>query len=478
MPHTAIIWLRRDLRLADQPAFGTAANLAEQVLPLYIHAPAEERPLPGAASRWWLHHSLAALRQELLDNGSELFFAAGASAATLLHWAQSHSSRLVLGTTIAEPWAERRDREVAEVLAQAGIELRLISDGLLTDPHAIRNRAGKPYQAFTPYWRQVRPQLLPPRPQPAPSLPPPPNPVTPADCPSLDDLGLLPPIRWDHKLAEHWQPGSRAASTQLSQLTADFFAAYPQCRDIPAQNGTTRLSPHLHCGELSIRALWHAAVDSQNQHPDGAATFLAELGWREFAYHLLAQQPDLHAQPVVGRFAHMPWREDPDGSLLSAWQRAQTGIPLVDAGMRQLWATGWMHNRVRMVVGSLLVKNLRLPWQRGEEFFRDTLVDWDLAANSMGWQWVAGCGADAAPYFRIFNPVRQGARFDPQGEYIRRWLPQLSALSNQHIHQPWMAPAAAVASAGLTLGKDYPRPVIDLQHSRKEALAAFHSLKR
>ncbi|BAU56959.1 deoxyribodipyrimidine photolyase [Halorhodospira halochloris] len=483
MPQTAIIWLRRDLRLQDQPAFAAATKIADYVLPLYIHAPHEERPQAGAASRWWLHHSLSSLRQELRERGSDLFLDSGSSTSTLMRWAQANSASLVLCTAISEPWAEERDNKTAAELAQAGIELRITADGLLTDPHAIRNRSNTPYRAFTPFWRQVRGQLNPPQAKPAPtSLPPPPGHAHNSSA-ELEQLNLLDRVRWYDKFADYWQPGSTAASHRLARLSPEFFAAYPDERDFPAQPGTSLLSPHIHFGELSIREVWHQAAHSQPENHSGPAnhsgveTYLAELGWREFAYHLLTQQPNLHSYPVDRRFAAMPWRDDPDNSLYSAWHLGQTGIPLVDAGMKELWATGWMHNRVRMVVGSFLVKNLRLPWQLGEEYFRDTLVDWDLASNSMGWQWVAGCGADAAPYFRIFNPVRQGERFDPEGEYVRRWLPQLGALNKKQIHQPWTAPAATLDSAGIRLGKDYPWPITDLQSSRREALEAFQSIK-
>ncbi|MBK1735163.1 deoxyribodipyrimidine photolyase [Halorhodospira abdelmalekii] len=495
MPRIAIVWLRRDLRLADQPALAAAAEQAERVLPLYVDDPHDpslssetaalaaavgDAPLgPGTASQWWLHHSLVALQEALRRHGSELFIASGPSTATLLHWAQACGAERVFGTVIHEPWAQRCERETAHTLAEHGIELHLVNDALLTEPTAIRNRSGRPYRVFTPYWRQVRAQLAPPLPQPAPALPPPPT--LPESCQALhplhpEQLGLLPKVRWDLKLAEHWQPGCTAAAARFEALDGDFFAAYPQARDLPAQPGTSRLSPHLHFGEVSIRALWHRALSLSGSTAD-IESFLAELGWREFAYHLLAQCPDLDTQPVDRRFSRMPWRPDPDGALLAAWQGGRTGIPLVDAGMRQLWETGWLHNRLRMVVGSFLVKNLRLPWQHGEAFFRATLVDWDLAANSMGWQWVAGCGADAAPYFRIFNPVRQGERFDPRGDYIRRWVPELAALSDRNLQQPWTASSTARKTAGVTLGRTYPEPIVDLRSSREEALAAFQVCK-
>ncbi|MBK5943236.1 DNA photolyase family protein [Halorhodospira sp. 9621] len=474
---TALVWLRRDLRLADQPALARAAQAAERIAPVYIHAPEEARPAAGAASLWWLHHSLAALDAELAAAGSRLCLDSGSSAERLCHWAQISDATVVYCTAIAEPWARQQEAAVAEALAGIGARLEVLPDGLLTDPSAVRNRSGTPYRAFTPFWRSVRAQLDPPRPTSPPALPGLPEAIP--EPQPLEALGLLPRIRWDEKLAASWQPGTVGATQRLERFLETAATAYAEQRDYPARPGTSRLSPHLHFGEVSIRTLWHAVHDARQAQPAAAEaldTFLAELGWREFAYHLLWQQPQLHDTPIDKRFGRFAWREDPDGALLDAWRRGATGVPLVDAGMRELWATGWMHNRVRMVVGSFLVKNLRLPWQHGEAHFRDTLVDWDLASNSMGWQWVSGCGADAAPYFRVFNPVRQGERFDPDGEYVRQWVPEVAGLPKSHIHQPWAAPADTRARCGLRLGHNYPEPLVDLATSRKEALAAFQAL--
>ncbi len=474
---TALVWLRRDLRLHDQPALAAAAQRANRLVPLYIHAPEEAAPAEGAASRWWLHHSLAALAEELATAGSRLCLDTGATAERLRHWAQVSEADTVYCTTVAEPWARRQEAAVRAALAEAGVALEILPDGLLTDPSAIRNRSGTPYRAFTPFWRSVRPQIDPPRPAPAPALPPLPEAIPEPQPPEA--LGLLPRIRWDSKLEMHWRPGEPSARERLARFVDSGLADYTGQRDRPARDGTSRLSPRLHFGEVSVRAVWYAAADARAAQPAAEASvdaFLGELGWREFGYHLLWQDPELDRRPFDRRFEAFPWREDPDGALLGAWRRGETGIPLVDAGMRELWATGWMHNRVRMVVGSFLVKNLRLPWQHGEAHFRDTLVDWDLASNSMGWQWVSGCGADAAPYFRIFNPVRQGERFDPDGDYVRQWVPEVAGLPKSHIHQPWKAPADARARSGLHLGRSYPQPLVDLGTSRQEALAAFHAL--
>ena len=473
---TALVWLRRDLRLADQPALAAAARQAERILPLYIHAPEEREPEGGAASRWWLHHSLAALQEQLAAAGNQLCLDRGASAERLRAWAEACGAEAVHATTRPDPAERHQEQAVQAVLAEIGVALERHPDGLLTDPERIRNRSGRPYRVFTPFWRSVRDRIQPGAPAPAPPLPPPPA-TAPASR-SLDDLGLLPRIRWDTKLHGYWRPGEGDAQRRLTAFCEAGLGAYPEARDWPSRPGTSRLSPSLYLGELSLRTVWDAVTGADRSTAPEAAVeaFLGELGWREFAYHLLAQEPELHRRPVDRRFEAFSWRPDPDGALLAAWQRGATGIPLVDAGMRELWETGWLHNRVRMVVGSFLVKNLRLPWQLGEAHFRDTLVDWDPASNSMGWQWVAGCGADAAPYFRIFNPVRQGQRFDPDGDYVRRWVPELSGLPKPHIHQPWAAPADTLRQAGISLGITYPRPIVDLAESRREALAAYQSL--
>ncbi len=341
------------------------------------------------------------------------------------------------------------------------------------------NGSGEPYRVFTPYWKALQrsgleqtviaaPDALPPVPESLVGL-------------SIEDLGLLPRIPWDSGFHEHWVPGERGAQDALQSFLDGAIKNYREGRDFAGRPGTSRLSPHLRFGELGPRQA-AAAVLAQLRHfptacsESQAYSYLRELGWREFAYHLLYHFPTTAEQPLDARFQTFPWADDTSGHL-DAWQRGLTGYPWVDAGMRELWHTGWMHNRVRMATASLLTKNLRIPWQRGAEWFWDTLVDADLANNTLGWQWSAGCGADAAPYFRIFNPVLQGQRFDPDGCYVRRWLPELSRLPDACLHQPWVAPASALAAAGIELGRTYPRPVVDLKASRETALAAFATIK-
>jgi deoxyribodipyrimidine photo-lyase len=352
---------------------------------------------------------------------------------------------------------------------------------LLSEPWSLKTAGGDPYRVFTPYWRRLSAQLAE---QPAPAPPPKALPPLAPGITGLaiDALGLLPTIPWDHGLRAQWRPGEHGAQAQLERFLAGPSDGYSSARDLPAEPGTSRLSPHLHFGEIGPRQiLWRlqqgprGLASAEAPNPDEA--FIRELGWREFSHQLLYHFTQTPVEPLNPRFEDFPWREDNADALLSAWQRGQTGIPIVDAGMRELWQTGWMHNRVRMIVASLLTKNLRLPWQAGARWFWDTLVDADLANNTQGWQWSAGSGADAAPYFRIFNPVRQGERFDPQGTYVRCWCPELSQLPNRLIHQPWEATEAQRRAAGLRLGEDYPAPIVDLKASRAEALAAYEQIK-
>jgi deoxyribodipyrimidine photo-lyase len=474
---TAIVWFRRDLRLTDHPALLAALAAADRVVALYIHAPEEEAPwAPGAASRWWLHHSLAALGASLAARGARLTIAAGPSRDTLLAVARASGASGVHWNRSYEPALVARDTALKAALRAAGLTAESHAGNLLIEPGAITNGQGEPFRVFTPFWRACQGALAAvPRPQPAPRVVAPAE-RTPAGLP-LEALGLLPRIRWDRGFAARWAPGEDGALARLEAFLDAEVAAYAERRDRPDLPATSRLSPHLHFGELSPRQVLAAAMRSAADAGSGrgAQSFLRELGWREFAHHLLHAFPHTALAPMDPRFAAFEWRSDPD--LLAAWQRGATGLPLVDAGMRELWHTGWMHNRVRMIVASFLTKNLGVPWLDGARWFHDTLVDADLANNTQGWQWTAGCGADAAPYYRVFNPVLQSERFDPGRVYLRRWLPELAPLPDAWLHRPFAAPAAVLAAAGVALGVDYPRPIVDLAASRERALAAWQRLR-
>ncbi len=474
MTGPSIVWLRRDLRLRDNPALYRAAALGP-VLPVYIHAPEEEgNHATGAAGAWWLHCALRELQQELKACSSRLLILRGEdSLAVLRRLIRDTDAAAVFWNRRYEPAGIQVDRRVKAALREDGIRAESFPGNLLREPWEVQRKDGGSFRAFTPFWRASHRLPPPATPLPAPQLEPPahwPDSLEP------DELELLPRIPWYRGFESCWQPGEQGANTALDIFVRNQLSGYAGHRDLPGTPGTSRLSPHLHFGELSPRQVWAAVHASRQYDSDSATTFLSELGWREFAHHLLYYHPQMPDTPLDRRFEEFPWAEEQEGPL-QTWQQGQTGIPIVDAGMRELWHTGWMHNRVRMIVGSLLTKNLRIPWQRGERWFRDTLVDADLASNSMGWQWVQGCGADAAPYFRIFNPVRQGERFDPDGTYVRRWVPELARLPTGNLHAPWDASVCTLRKAGVTLGETYPEPLVDLGTSRKAALDAYQTIR-
>ncbi len=482
---TILLWFRQDLRLEDNPALQAALVAAREqgaaLLPVYILDDAGEWGWQaGGASRWWLHHSLAALDRALRERGSRLVLAQGDTEAILHELIGATQSRSLYFNRRYELSAVARDSWIEDGLAQEGVEVRTFNGALLHEPHTIANKQGRPFQVFTPYWRHCltlpveNPVALERGAFPAPK-------AWPRSL-ILDDLKLLPTIPWDAEFGSAWTPGEEGAQKRLAQFAARSMADYAEGRDRPAEDGTSRLSPHLHFGELSPRQIWAEVKRlsrSSGVFPPskGAQVFLAEVGWREFAHHLLFHFPYTAELPLREEFERFPWAEDPGGRKLRAWQRGQTGYPIVDAGMRQLWRTGWMHNRVRMIAASFLLKHLRLPWQEGARWFWDTLVDADLSSNTLGWQWSAGCGADAAPYFRIFAPVLQGTKFDPEGEYVRRWVPELARVPRKYVHAPWEAGAATLAAAGVKLGETYPHPIVDHAQARDAALAAFKSLR-
>jgi deoxyribodipyrimidine photo-lyase len=472
-------WIRLDLRLADNPALVAALARGGPVLPVFVWAPDEEVPFaPGAASRWWLHHSLVALSRDLEAVGSRLVVRrAPSSAAALDALVAETGAQAVFWSRRYEPSLIGRDAEIKRSLRARGLVAESANASLLYEPWTILDEGRTPFRVFSPFWRRCLAAPEPAAPLAAPARLPAPDRWP--ESIALEALDLLPEIPWDGGLRAAWRPGEAGAQARLAEFLASAFAGYASERDRPDRLGTSRLSPHLHFGEISPRQVWAAMLAAGERAGLPVARgrqgkFAAELGWREFAHHLLFHFPETTTEPLRPEFARYPWRDD--AAALRAWQRGRTGIPIVDAGMRELWTTGWMHNRVRMLVASLLTKNLSLPWQEGAAWFWDTLVDADLASNTLGWQWTAGCGADAASYVRIFNPVSQGVKFDPAGDYVRRFVPELARLSDDWIQQPWEAPPLVLHAAGIVLGETYPRPIVDLAESREAALRAFAAL--
>jgi deoxyribodipyrimidine photo-lyase len=470
-----LIWFRKDLRLQDHPALAAAVEQRLPVLPVYIHGPDEEGDwAPGGASCWWLHHALASLRDALAERGLELVIRRGPALGTLRKLVAETGAGAVFWSRRYEPAVIDRDTVVKKSLREDGLEARSFNAGLIWEPHQVRNRSGEPFRVFTPFWKHLR--TLPVDPPVAVDLEGLIAPESRPDSLDLDELELLPKIPWDREFPDHWQPDLDGAHQSLNEFLADGVRNYPSRRDRPAVDGTSRLSPYLQCGQLGPRQVWQAVHEAGAAETGDGFKFLSEIAWREFAQHLLYHFPHTPTEPLHDAYGNFPW--EPDEKLLRAWQRGRTGYPIVDAGMRQLWRSGWMHNRVRMIVASLLVKHLLQPWQEGARWFWDTLVDADLGSNTMGWQWSAGCGADAAPYFRIFNPILQGEKFDAQGDYVRRWVPELERVPKKFIHQPWEAPDAVLRDAGVTLGQEYPEPIIAHKAGRQRALDALAENKR
>lgn len=473
---TVIVWFRRDLRLSDNPAL-RAATQTGQVLPVFLLDTEHGEELrTGAASRWYLHHSLLALDRAL---GGRLRVAAGDPLDLLPALARQAGAVAVHWNRCYEPWQVARDRTLKARLKEQGLDVHSHNGSLLWEPWQVHKDDGDPYRVFTPYYRKGclrQPEPAIPEPAPADLRIVAPESAERCGTAAVKALQLLPAIRWDHKLERHWSHGEENAARTLQRFLDDGLGRYRDGRDLPAQPYTSRLSAALHFGELSPRQAWHAAAAEAATRglERDCDSFHSELGWREFSHYQLWHWPDLPRKNLQSKFDQFPWQDRP--AFRRAWQQGRTGIPMVDAGMRELWETGYMHNRVRMITASFLTKNLMQHWRHGEEWFRDTLVDADLANNCAGWQWVAGCGLDAAPYFRIFNPVTQGKRFDREGEYIRRFVPELASLPHRHLHAPWEAPAAVLAEAGIRLGEEYPEPIVDLKESRKAALEAFQSI--
>jgi len=485
----AVVWLRRDLRLRANPALAYACQQHQRVVVAFILDDAGEGDrAAGAAGRAWLYHSLQSLRADLRQRHNELVLRCGDSREQLQQLIVACKAVAVYWNRRYEPAVRERDAMIKSwLIDELGITAKSFNASLWWEPWEISTGQGKPYRVFTPMWKNMlenwrdpQPQALP---QPFPALPEPP------DSLPLDALELLPQQRAEPDWAQGffradaeplyapWQPGEQGAWQRLHEFVDTALAQYKTKRDIPAVAGTSMLSPHLAWGEISsAQIVRELCPDGQPPADAMTSSFVRELGWREFSWHLLYHFPHMPDAPLQTKFADFPWREDmqPD---LQRWQRGNTGVPIVDAGMRQLWQHGWMHNRVRMLVASFLSKNLLIAWQHGERWFWDKLVDADLGNNTQGWQWTAGCGADAAPFFRVFNPVTQGQRFDPDGDYVRHFVPELSALPQQYIHAPWTASADTLQQAGVALESNYPAPMVDLQTTRARALEAWQQIR-
>ena len=476
MPETTVVWLRNDLRLADNPALHAALARGGPVVPVYIHAPGEAGEWPaGAAASVWLHESLASLGSRVEVLGGRLILLEGDSLAALEQLVLRTGADTVYWNRRYDPAGVEIDTAVKRAFKARGVDARSFKANVLFEPQAVSNKSGKPFKVFTPFWRHLRTLDPPDAPLPAPDAIA--GSDAAADCGvSLAALRLLPRVRWDAGIRARFEMGEPAAAAALDTFTTTALADYAGQRDAPAEPGTSRLSPHLHFGELSPRQVWAAAQAAAGV--EAAEPYLRQLAWRDFAHALLFHFPRTHSAPMDARFERFPWwREDEQRDSFRAWRRGMTGYPLVDAGMRELYQTGWMHNRVRMVAASFLVKHLLIEWQAGARWFWHTLVDADLANNSMGWQWAAGCGADAAPYFRVFNPTLQAERFDKAGAYVRRYVPELARLPDKWLRTPWRAPADVLREAGVVLEESYPLPVIEHDEGRQRALAALASLK-
>ncbi len=449
----AVVWFRKDLRLKDHPTLLAALSDGLEIIPIFIWDPkAKDIWRPGEASRWWLHQSLLHLSQSIDRLGGSILFLIGNPQEILLRVCRDYGATAVYYGRCYEPSSLRLESSIETIFSESDIRCQSFNSNLLHEPWEVSNQSGSPYRVFTPYWRSARASVF------TPPLAYSPSSLSfarPASTP-LESLNLLPENPWHNKLTPLWDVSESGAKVLMNRLYSDIAPAYHSRRDFPADDGTSRLAPYLAWGNISPRQVCSAVpgLDSQN-HQLVDNKFLAQIGWREFSYHLLHYFPHIPDAPLREKYSKFPWRDD--HASFKAWQQGKTGYPFVDAGMRQLWATGWMHNRVRMVVASFLVKHLLLPWRNGARWFWDTLVDADLANNTQGWQWTAGCGADAAPYFRIFNPVRQGEKFDAKGGYIRKWVPELKQLPNSAIHCPWNASETVLQAAGVQLGINLPQ---------------------
>jgi len=465
-----IVWLREDLRLFDNPALQYAASKGE-VIPVFIY-PDDI----GSASYWWLHHSLERLAENFAEHGVRLLLRTGDPVTVLSEFVRELTPCSICWNRVYSPEGIRLGTELKEGMVKEGVEVMSFNAQLLIEPTQVLNKQGRPFKVFTPFWKRCLAEL-----NPSPVLDTPRFAKTSHSIESedLSSWGLLPRSPdWSIGFTKSWQPGERGAQIKWKRFVDHTIHQYKDGRDVPSEENTSMLSPHLAFGEISPKQLWfdtHNAVAARQIDADNANKFLSELGWREYSRYLLVHFPHILEHSFNSKFDPFPWQTNKD--LLLAWQRGQTGYPIVDAGMRELWTTGYMHNRVRMIVASFLTKHCMVHWEEGMAWFWDTLLDADIANNTASWQWVAGCGADASPYFRIFNPILQGEKFDKDGKYIRRWVPELAELDSKFINKPWEADPMSLELAGVRLGENYPLPIVDHKQARESALAAYRSIK-
>jgi len=470
-----IFWFRDDLRLSDNAALSAAVSSGKPIIPVFVLETDAKHTPYGGAQKWWLHQSLINLSDQIAKLGNRLILRSGNAKDHITQLVENTGAQSVVWNRRYSRFGIDTDTKIKAALHDDGITAHSFAGRLMHEPTQLKSGTGGAYKVYTPFWKMFAATITPRAPL-----------ATPKELPAIEnapasdeliDWNLLPTKPdWSGGLAENWKPGTKGAFDRLETFLANGLGRYDRQRDFPAIEGTSGLSPHLAFGEISPAQIW-ARVDqvAEGLPIDDVTTFRKELVWREFAYHLLVNFTELKTENYNQQFNQFPWADNAEH--LRAWQRGQTGYPIVDAGMRQLYDTGWMHNRVRMIVGSFLVKHLLLDWRHGEKWFWDTLVDADPASNTASWQWVAGSGADAAPYFRIFNPITQGEKFDADGEYVKRWVPELLKVPTKFIHKPWEAPSKILQFAGVELGETYPHPIVDHKQARERALDAYQTMR-
>ena len=471
-----LVWLRHDLRLSDNPALYHAAYNKTPIIPVFIYDPDAMDRDYGAAQKWWLHHALHSLRDNFKKHGVDLLVRQGNSGDILNDLISETGATSVTWNRSYEKWSIDRDSEIKEGLKDRGIEAESYQANVLFEPWTIKNGSGTHYKVFTPYYKKCMEggaNIDDPLPTPNSMV----NASHSLNIGEISDFNFLPDIRWDQKMADHWDISEDGAWDRMRVFFKNGLDDYKDGRDCPSIDKTSKLSPYLRWGMISPRSIWHETnlyVEAHDASETQKKEYLREVIWREFTHHLLYYYPDMRSKPLQDKFEYFPWKNY--DRYLTQWQKGETGYPIVDAGMRQLWQTGWVHNRVRMIVGSLLVKHLLQPWQHGEDWFWDCLVDADPANNTAGWQWIGGCGADASPYFRIFNPITQGDKFNAH-DYVREFVPELKNIPDKYLFNPWEAPAGDLKMAGVELGKTYPEPLVTHKEGRERAMDAFQEMK-